>query len=73
MIKFEEFDGSDQLESDPNRKHSERISDRIYESIEQTRQILVTDENQYHSNEDDENEDSPATYAEELSPQQMDN
>ena len=36
MIKFEEFNGngSEHLESDPNRKHSERISDRIYESLE---------------------------------------
>ena len=34
MIKFEEFDGSEHLESDPNRKHSERISDRIYESLD---------------------------------------
>lgn len=34
FIKFEEFTGNDQLESDPNRKHSERISDRIYESLD---------------------------------------
>ncbi|CDW90563.1 UNKNOWN [Stylonychia lemnae] len=32
IIKFEEFEGGDsQTESDPNRKYSERISDRIYE------------------------------------------
>lgn len=33
MIRFEEFDGGDssQQESDPYRKQSHRISDRIYE------------------------------------------
>jgi hypothetical protein len=48
LIKFEEFNG-DQLESDPNRKYSERISDRIYESIDISRPILTTDENIYNN------------------------
>jgi hypothetical protein len=35
LIKFEEFvgDGLSQKESDTNRKASERVSDRIYESV----------------------------------------
>ena len=32
LIKFEEFVGDNG--SDTNRKHSERISDRIYERVE---------------------------------------
>ena len=36
MIKFEEFEGdsNSQFESDPYRKVSERISDRIYERVD---------------------------------------
>ena len=40
LIKFVEFEGSceDNMESDPNRKISERISDRIYERVENVSQ-----------------------------------
>eukprot|EP00347_Sterkiella_histriomuscorum_P021891 403332405 len=61
MIRFEEFNGGDssQQESDPYRKQSERISDRIYERQEdhKTPSSIQITQDQQNTDEDNVNEE----------------